>query len=102
MSAAKILRALMPVQPLGNDFVHNVYDRGRWKDFNTCLVTGSTHPINETNFSFVMCFLIFYIVISIYSKVTHCKSHKGVKICATWSVSPQKRNEVPGNVLQIK
>lgn len=49
LSGAQMLSAFMSVKPLGNDFVHNIYSRGKWKDFNKCLVTDSKHPINETN-----------------------------------------------------
>lgn len=49
LSGAQMLSAFMSVKPLGNDFVNNIYSRGKWKDFNKCLVTDSNHPINETN-----------------------------------------------------
>lgn len=44
-----MLSAFTSVKPVGNEFVNNVYTRGKWKGFNKCLVTNSNHPINETN-----------------------------------------------------
>lgn len=86
-----MLRALMSVKPLGNDFVHNVYGRGRWKDFNTCLVTDSTHPINETNlFSRNVFFKFLYCYFYVFRSDPLRKDTKGLKSVLLGVCPPRK------------
>lgn len=60
-----MLSAFLSVTALGNDSVNNIYSRGKWTDFNKCLVTYSKHPINETNLFLHSAFLNVHSVICV-------------------------------------